>query len=279
MIGVGRDGRPLPIIAMTVNAFAEDRERARESGMDDFPAKSVRLETRRVYDSRAAAALAAHSGRTNVDDRMFWRRAAGCWAGESSYFDGEMAPIVPAYGNVLQIAVDAAGQFSLHEWKQYPSSELARNAAGGKLPEGEGFEVASVQHGRLDAQGVLELGTQGRYLPLDDHSAVRDLRDPETGVPRYRTWYTMPADDVLATTNLGIWYTAFESDYYNRPLRDPVSGETRPNARLGQLKGISVFRYRRIQPVELEAARAERRARFGIRAPAATSPPAPVKRR
>jgi len=85
---------------------------------------------------------------------------------------------------------------------------------------------------------------------------------------RYRTWHTLPSDDVLATTQCGIYDTLFEADYYNRPLRDPVSGETRPNSRLGQLKGISVFRYRRIPQKQLEAARAERRARFRIRAPA-----------
>jgi len=198
----------------------------------------------------------------------FWRRAAGCWAGEASYFDGEMKPIIAAYGNVLQIVVDGAGALAIHEWKQYPSSELARRAAGGHLPDGEGFEVASVQRGRLDAQGALDCGAQGRFMPVESHSAVRDLPDPESGVPRYRTWHTMPSDDVLATTQFGVWYTAYEADYYNRPLRDPVSGETRSNSRLGELKGISVFRYRRIAPAQLEAARADRRARFGIRAPA-----------
>jgi hypothetical protein len=198
----------------------------------------------------------------------FWRRAAGCWAGEAAYFDGQMHPIIPAYGNVLQIVVAGSGELALHEWKQYPASELARRAAGGVLPAAEGYEVASLQRGRLDAEDSLDLGSQGRFVALGAHSAVRDLLDPDTGVPRYRTWHTMPADDVLATTNFGIWYTPFESDYNNQPLRDPVSGETRPNARLGQLKGISVFRYRRIAAAQLESARAERRARFGIRNPA-----------
>lgn len=172
----------------------------------------------------------------------FWRRAAGCWAGEASYFDGDMQPIIAAYGNVLRIVVDADGA----------------------LPEGEGFEVASLQQGRLGADDALELQGQGRFVSLDRHSAVRDLLDPATGAPRYRTWHTLPSDDVLATTQFGIYYTPFEADYYNRPLRDPVSGETRPNSRLGQLKGISVFRYRRIPTEQLEAARVERRARFRI---------------
>jgi hypothetical protein len=200
----------------------------------------------------------------------FWRRAAGCWAGEASYFDGEMTPIIAAYGNVLQIVVDELGGLAIHEWKQYPASELARNAAGGSLPEGEGFEVASVQRGTLGADDTAEFAGQGRFISVDRHSAVRDLLDPATGATRYRAWHTMPSDDVLATTQFGIYYTPFEADYYNRPLRDPVSGETRPNSRLGQLKGISLFRYRRISPGQLEDARAERRRRFGIRAPAAS---------
>jgi two-component system, sensor histidine kinase len=49
---VGRDGRPLPIIALTANAFAEDRERARAAGMDDFLSKPVTLEQLRVAVSR-----------------------------------------------------------------------------------------------------------------------------------------------------------------------------------------------------------------------------------
>ncbi len=200
--------------------------------------------------------------------RSFWERAAGCWAGEASYFDGAMQPIIPAYGNVLRISGVVGGAASVEEWKQYPPSELARAAGGPALPAEEGFEVASVQRGTLGADGVLDLGVDGRWVPVDGHSALRELLEPSTGVPRYRTWHTMPGDDVLVTTNLGVLYTAYEADYYNRPLRDPVSGETRPNARLGQLKGVSIFRYRRIGPAGLDAARAERRASFRVRNPA-----------
>lgn len=200
--------------------------------------------------------------------RSFWERAAGCWAGEASYFDGDMQPIIPSYGNVLRIGAVPGGGTTIEEWKQYPPSELARAAGGSSLAADEGFEAASVQRGTLGADRVLDLGADGRWTPVDGHSVLRELLEPSTGVPRYRTWHTMPSDDVLVTTNLGVLYTAYEADYYNRPLRDPVSGETRPNARLGQLKGVSVFRYRRIAPGDLEAARAERRARFRVRNPA-----------
>lgn len=197
----------------------------------------------------------------------FWARAAGAWAGEASYFDGEMRPNIAAYGNVLWIE-PAGAEVIIHEWKQYAASELARRAAGGKLPPDEGFEVASVQRGRLDASGALDFGADGRFVPVESHSVMRDQRDPETGNSRYRVWHTLSGSDVLATMQYGFWYTAYESDYYNRPLRDPVSGETRPNSRLGAIKGISIFRYRRIAPDALEAARAERRLRFNIKAAA-----------
>jgi hypothetical protein len=203
-----------------------------------------------------------------VASRSFWERAAGCWAGEASYFDGAMQPIIPAYGNVLRISAVVGGAASVEEWKQYPPSELARAAGGPGLAADAGFEVASVQRGTLGADGVLDFAGDGRWVPFDGHSALRELLEPSTGVPRYRTWHTMPSDDVLVTTNLGVLYTAYEADYYNRPLRDPVSGETRPNARLGQLKGVAIFRYRRIAAAQLDAARAERRATYRVRDPA-----------
>lgn len=213
-----------------------------------------------------------------MDARGFWARVAGAWAGEASYFDGGMQPIIPQYGNVLRIEHVADGQIAIHEWKQYAASELARRAAGGELPLDQGFEVASTQRGRLDPAGVLDFGADGRFVPVEAHSVMRDQRDPQSGASRYRVWHTLSGEDVLATMQYGFWYTPFESDYYNRPLRDPATGETRPNSRLGQIKGISVFRYRRIAVAEIEAARAERRARFNVRAPAAQRPPAPASR-
>ena len=198
----------------------------------------------------------------------FWESVAGCWAGEGSYFDGEMQPVCAAYGIVMEITLAATRQLTWREWKQYPYGELARSAAAGTLEPGSGYEKATTQVGTLAADDTLDLGTMGRFRSMDGHSAIRDLADPQSGVPRYRTWHTLTTPDVLATAQFGVHFTAFEADYQNRPVLDPTSGSTRPNPLLGQIKGISLFRYRRIEPRQLDAARAERRARFEVPAAA-----------
>jgi two-component system, sensor histidine kinase len=51
-IRVRLGGRPLPIIALTANAMATDRDACVEAGMDDFLAKPVRQEELRVCLTR-----------------------------------------------------------------------------------------------------------------------------------------------------------------------------------------------------------------------------------
>jgi len=198
----------------------------------------------------------------------FWESVAGCWAGEGSYFDGEMRPICAAYGVVMQITIGMERTVSWREWKQYPPGQLAKSAASGALAEGSGYEKASIQQGQLTDDDTLDLGAMGEFRGLNGHSAVRDLLDPQSGVPRYRTWHTLTSQDVLATSQYGVHFTAFDADYLNRPIVDQSTGETRPNPKLGQIKGISLFRYQRIAVQTMEASRAVRRARFQVLQPA-----------
>lgn len=45
-----------------------------------------------------------------MSNRLFWQRAARCRAGEATYFNGAMQPIIAAYGNVLQIEREPSGR-------------------------------------------------------------------------------------------------------------------------------------------------------------------------
>lgn len=195
----------------------------------------------------------------------FWEAIAGCWAGEGSYFGGDMQPICAAYGVVMQITIGSDRTLTWHEWKQYPPGELARSAAAGSVAiEEGGYEKASLLLGRIMEDDALDLGRLGRFRSIDGHSALRDLLDPESGMPRYRTWHTLLGPNVLATAQYGIHFTAFEADYRNRPIIDRTSGIARPNPNLGQIKGFSQFRYQRIAQGDIDSARAERRARFEV---------------
>jgi signal transduction histidine kinase len=49
---VARSGRPLPVVALTANAFEEDRQRCMEAGMDGFLTKPVTLDSLRAELSR-----------------------------------------------------------------------------------------------------------------------------------------------------------------------------------------------------------------------------------
>ena len=49
---LARSGQPLPIVALTANAFDDDRARAAEVGMDAFLSKPVRLDDLRAMLAR-----------------------------------------------------------------------------------------------------------------------------------------------------------------------------------------------------------------------------------
>ncbi len=179
---------------------------------------------------------AAASSSAEADSR-FWRQLAGTWSGELSYLDGELEPIIQSYHSVAEITL-SAGQLSHTEYKFYPSgTELARNVGGDDLPPDQGVELITTSAGPIE-QGRWTPGPNDVYQLVDENTIIRHLRDVDTGVPRYVTYWTLTSARTLLITNLGILSTRDEADYYNRPVEP-----RRPNTRLGELKGCSVFRY------------------------------------
>ncbi len=179
----------------------------------------------------------------------FWPQLAGTWLGELSYLDGAMRPIIQNYHSVVEMTL-SAGRLEHTEYKFYPpGTELARNVGGSDLPADQGIELITSQAGSID-QGRWTPNANEVYQLVDEATIVRHLRDPDTGVPRYVTYWTLTSARTLLITNLGILYTHLEADYYNRPLAPP-----RPNTRLGELKGCSVFRYVRLGDGRLDAER------------------------
>lgn len=187
-----------------------------------------------VSGPAAAASSSAES------DSRFWGQLAGTWSGELSYLDGELEPIIQSYHSVSEIAL-SAGRLSHTEYKFYPpGTGLARNIGGDDLPTDQGIEMITNSVGPIE-QGRWTLGPNDVYQLVDGNTIIRHLRDSDTGVPRYATYWTLTSPRTLLITNLGILSTRDEADYYNRPVEP-----RRPNARLGELKGCSVFRYIRL---------------------------------
>jgi pimeloyl-ACP methyl ester carboxylesterase len=176
-------------------------------------------------------ALAAH-----------WVRAAGTWVGEAGYLDGELAPNVARYGALLQIGVDG-GAVTQQEWKFYPASSLARQMVkaltGADLAAGDGLEFVSAARGVPGPNGSLDFGAEGgAFVAAGEGTAAGSVLATDGGV-RYRFHYTFPAPDRMVRTTLG-----FAPD--------------------GALKGVSVFRYRRIAPDQLEPERRRMEREFGV---------------
>ena len=199
-----------------------------------------------VTGTAGGSVAAAASSR---DSPAFWSQLVGTWSGELSYLDGALEPIIQSYHAVAEIRLSDDG-LSHTEFKIYPpGTELARNAGGADLPADEGVEVITNLQGPID-QGRWTPSANEVYQLVDEATIVRHLRDPDTGVPRYVTYWTLTSERTLLITNLGILFTRYEADYYNRPLEPP-----RPNPRLGGLKGCSVFRYTRLADGRGEAER------------------------
>ena len=190
---------------------------------------------------------------------LFWSRLTGYWLGELTYLDGELEPIIQTYHAVLDLRLNDV-ELSLTEFKFYPpGADLARDIAGGDLPRDQGVEVISEISGPVTGNRW-DTRTDGAYELVDDQTLVRHLGSDGGVVPRYVTYWTLTTDRSLIVTNLGILSTRYEADYYNRPLEP-----TRLNARLGELKGCSVFRYLRMEETDREQQLDRLRAEYNVR--------------
>jgi hypothetical protein len=186
-----------------------------------------------------------------------WARAEGTWSGEAGYLDGGLAPNVARYGALLRL-VREGGEIAQTEWKFYPPSPLARQMttalAGAALADAEGLTLVTANRGAPAADGALDFGSDaGTFAPGGDGSAVGTVAG-DAGAVRYRMFYTFPSPDRMVRTTLG-----FAPD--------------------GTLKGVSVFRYRRIAGDTLEAERRRLEREFAVAAELDRTGGAPVLRR
>lgn len=177
---------------------------------------------------------------------LFWSRLTGTWLGELTYLDGDLRPIIQTYHAVLDLSMNNQ-ELSLTEFKFYPpGTELARDIAGDDLPTDQGVEVISEISGTV-ANNRWATRTDGVYELVDDQTLVRHLSSDGNATPRYVTYWTMTSDRTLIVTNLGILSTRLEANDYDHPVEP-----WRPNARLGELKGCSIFRYLRVKETDRE---------------------------
>lgn len=171
----------------------------------------------------------------------YWRSAAGTWVGEAGYLDGELAPNVKLYGAALEIRIER-DRLVQTEWKYYPSSPLATQMAAAlahvTLAPGEGLEQVTLLQGTLASDGSIDFGAEaGRFVPAGDGASAGVVEQDRR--VRYRHFYSFPAPDRMVRATFG-----YESD--------------------GRLKGVSVFRFRRVTPDALSVERAGLRERFGV---------------
>ena len=133
---------------------------------------------------------------------------------------------------------------------------------GDDLPADQGVEVVSEISGPVTGKRW-GTRTDGVYELVDDQTLVRHLSNGGSAVPHYVTYWTLTTDRTLMITNLGVWSSRLETDYYNRPLEPK-----RLNSRLGELKGCSVFRYVRMEETgrtqQLDRLRAEYNVRLSF---------------
>lgn len=204
----------------------------------------------------------------------FWAALAGLWLGTGTHFDGDLKPSGARYAIMMRVTV-TGDRIRQEEIRFYGDSEIARTGSAGLARPGEGLEVVTILEAKLDpATATARFAPDDTVTPAGSRSAVRDQPTPATGIPRYRTWLTLPDPRQLVTTMYGFWSTKEAVDYMGKPLLDPA-GRTQPNPKLGQVRGVSIVHYRRIAGESWAAARARMRQTYRIGATIAPGSPQP----
>jgi hypothetical protein len=172
---------------------------------------------------------------------MFWSQLAGDWLGELSYLGSEMEPIIQSYSAVIAMTL-SGNRLSRTEYKFYPpGAALAKDAGGDDLAADEGVEVITSLEGHI-ANERWTCSANEVYRLVDDATLVCHRRASDADVPGYVSYWTLTSPRTLMITTLGILSSRYEVDGNNQPV-EPL----RANARLGELKGCSVFRYTRLE--------------------------------
>jgi signal transduction histidine kinase/CheY-like chemotaxis protein/HPt (histidine-containing phosphotransfer) domain-containing protein len=183
-------GRPrLPIIAMTANAMAGDRQRCLDAGMDDYLAKPV---TREQLRSTLGRWLAARAEPSKSSDRP----AAGI-SGNGLAQTGRPAPDVLSLEVVQELQELMGEEFNrlVRVFLDDAPTHLAKleEAARG----GEVAELIGPAHTIKSASanlGALMLSAQAKHIELGARQRV--LEDPQAEVARLRAAW-QEADEAL----------------------------------------------------------------------------------
>ncbi|MDX2225051.1 MAG: hypothetical protein SFV21_20005 [Rhodospirillaceae bacterium] len=210
-------------------------------------------------------AVAAQAADKTLADVPFWRANAGWWRVDNTYFDRNLDYNIRSYNSVIHIEIDGR-TYRETEIKSYAPSRLAHYYGRGLTTEAEGVETVTVTTGEMiDDAGTVRIAsaasgpggegtTEIRVLSAD--TAVRVTHNAATGFDSYRMFITLPAPNKRHVANYGL-----VSD-----TKGPGAANAAPDARMGDLRGFSLFRGDRIAADEAESWRATFRARNLVKA-------------
>ena len=200
-----------------------------------------------------------------LEDYPFWRAVAGAWRAENTYMDRDLNYNIRSYNSVILVEIDGR-IYRETEIKSYAPSKLAQQNGRGMTTADEGIETVTVTTGELtDDAGTVRItatvpdllgdsNTEIRILSPD--TAVRVTPNSGTGVDTYRMFVFLPVANKRYRSNFGL-----VSDTTGGGAANAAS-----DAKLGDLRGFSLFREDRIPQGDAEKWRAEFRAKNKVAA-------------